>query len=81
MKVSVLRSPSLFNPRFWLPELARKIDMIPGHPNRLWLRVAVTVAADRQNSKKSRLMQCLFELRSYLSGAGDESGRLGNLLT
>jgi len=23
---------------FWVPELARKIDMIPGHPNHLWLR-------------------------------------------
>jgi len=22
---------------FWVPELARKIDMIPGHPNHLWL--------------------------------------------
>ncbi len=22
---------------FWVPELARKIDMVPGHPNHLWL--------------------------------------------
>ena len=23
---------------FWVPELARKIDTIPGHPNDIWLR-------------------------------------------
>jgi cytochrome c oxidase subunit 2 len=22
---------------FWVPELARKIDMVPGHPNQIWL--------------------------------------------
>ncbi len=24
---------------FWVPRLARKVDAIPGHPNRLWLQV------------------------------------------
>jgi len=23
---------------FWVPELARKIDIVPGHPNRMWLQ-------------------------------------------
>ncbi len=25
---------------FWVPQLARKIDMVPGHPNQIWLSAA-----------------------------------------
>lgn len=27
---------------FWVPQLGRKMDMIPGHPNRMWLDVTQT---------------------------------------
>ena len=43
--------------------------------------VALQNPGGRQNLEEdSGLMQCLFKFRNYFLGAGDESGRPGNLV-